>query len=290
MAVALGKRDEAQQWTERAEALRRRIVETLYVADDAAFYDLDAQSRFVRVRSCVLARVCEEHVVDARMFAAMWERQLGNPAAFWAPYPLPSVALNDPGFVRPIEHNSWGGPSQALTALRAARWMEHYGRAAEFAHMMERWCEALERDGTFRQQVDPLTGAFSAGDLPGYSPAALLMVDFTWRLAGVREEHGQIEWNVRPGCAAANGARFQLKLRSGSVAALRYASGHAELRLDGRRLAEVEGVARIVTDMQGRLRNAVGVDTTPQRVTVRRAGRAAKTFVLAGNARELLQG
>ena len=44
-----------------------------------------------------------------RIFDHIWRRQLGNPKAFWAPVPLPSIALDDPAFVRPIPPNSWGG-------------------------------------------------------------------------------------------------------------------------------------------------------------------------------------
>jgi hypothetical protein len=47
-----------------------------------------------------------------------------------------AMAADAPAFVRPIPKNSWGGPSQALTALRAPRWMDHYGRSAEFSHMV----------------------------------------------------------------------------------------------------------------------------------------------------------
>jgi hypothetical protein len=50
----------------------------------------------------------------------------------------------------------------------------------------------------FFQQIDPLTGNFTQVDVPGYSPAALVMIDFTWRLAGVREEHDELEWKLRP--------------------------------------------------------------------------------------------
>ncbi len=120
MARALGNNAEADRWLELAEGLRRLILSRLYVAEDAAFYDLDAQGHFVRVRSDVLSRVCGEHVADQKTFDWLWSQQIHNPAAFWAPYPLPSIALDDPSFVRPIVRNSWGGPSQALTALRVS--------------------------------------------------------------------------------------------------------------------------------------------------------------------------
>ena len=50
----------------------------------------------MRIRSDVISRVCGEHVVDQNTFDSIWERQLHNPKAFWAPYPLPSIALDDP--------------------------------------------------------------------------------------------------------------------------------------------------------------------------------------------------
>ncbi len=196
MARALGKRDEEARWLGDAEHIRQLILTRLYSPEDAAFYDLDADEKFVRVRSDVISRVLGEHVLDVsqasdrKIFEAVWTRQIHNPAAFWAVYPLSSIAQDDPAFVRPIPRNSWGGASQALTALRTPRWMPHYGKEAEFRHLMEQWVRAIERahgqqaDGTaFRQQMDPQTGVFTQPDPGGYSPCALVYLDFRRRLA-----------------------------------------------------------------------------------------------------------
>lgn len=156
MATALGKPAEAAKWKEDAETIRRLILEKLYSPEDAAFYDLDAQNQFVRVRSDVISRVLGEHVLnlhdrhDREIFHDVWTRQLHNPQAFWAPYPLTSIAQNDPTFVRPIPRNSWGGASQALTALRAPRWMSFYGQQTAMEYMMRQWCEAIMRHSTLR--------------------------------------------------------------------------------------------------------------------------------------------
>ena len=195
MAHALGKPDDAARWQQDAETLRLLILSKLYDPEDAAFYDLDAQNRFVKVRGDVITRVLGEHVLkldipgDRRIFDAVWTRQLHNPAAFWTPYPFPSIAIDDPAFVRPIPRNSWGGAAQALTALRAPRWMEHYGKRAELRTLMHAWVTAIAHSGTdggpgeFRQQMDPLTGEFTRADRSGYSPAALVYLDFVRRLA-----------------------------------------------------------------------------------------------------------
>ena len=184
MANALGRKAEADRWNQDAESIRQLIIDKLYSPEDAAFYDLDAQGNFILVRSDVISRVLGEHVLDlahARdraIFEALWSRQLHNPRAFWAPYPLSSIAQDDPTFVRPIPRNSWGGASQALTALRAPRWMAHYGKQAELNVLMRHWCEAIMRRGEFRQQVDPQTGEFTQPDPGGYSPAALFFLSF----------------------------------------------------------------------------------------------------------------
>ena len=285
MAKALGKSGEADRWTADCETLRNKLIEKLWVAQDGAFYDLDAQEHFVRVRSDVISRVASEHVPDQVMFELMWAKQLGNPNAFWAPYPLPSAALDDPTFVRPIPRNSWGGAAQALTALRAGRWMDHYGRSAEFARMQDAWCEAILRDPSFRQQIDPLTGAFTQEDAPGYSPAALVMLDYTWRLAGVREVDDGIEWNVRPGHAAADNARFVLPLDGGGTAEMAYDARGADLILAGKSIGRIEGVAQLVTDRKGLPDHVVGINERTETIILRLRGRPARRLAVTPNRR-----
>lgn len=284
MAKELGPPGEADRWLESAAQLRRLILARLYAPADAAFYDRDAQDQWVRIRSEIITRVCANHVPDQALFDDLWVRQIHHPGAFWAPFPLPSVALDDPHFVRPIPRNSWGGAAQALTALRAGRWFDHYGRAAEFGVMMNRWCEAIQRDPTFRQQVDPLTGDFTPADAPDYSPCALVMVDYTWRLAGITEEPGELRWNVRPAHPAAESARFRLKTDEGREAVLRYDAQGAELSLVGRPLGRIGGAAaRLVTDQAGHPRALCGIAEQPQQVTLQLAGQAPRTVALEPN-------
>ena len=292
MARALGRTTEADRWEERADAIRRLILTRLYDAGDAAFYDRDPRDAFVRVRSDVISRVCGEHVVDQPMFDTIWQRQLGNPKAFWAPVPLTSIALDDPGFVRPIPANSWGGASQALTALRAGRWFDHYNRSADFTTMMDAWCDAIQADPSMRQQLDPLTGRFTQADQAGYSPAALVMIDYTWRLVGVRQEGAAIHWNIRPRHAAARGTRLTRTMDDGRIAAISYdggagggaGNGGATLTLAGRTIARLDGgAARLVTDADGRLLSLRGIEPTRQRPTLRLPGRPPRRLDIAAN-------
>jgi len=286
MAHALGRRDEADRWTEQATTLRNAILARLWSAEDAAFYDRDARDRFVAIRSDILTRMCGEHVPDQAMFDRIWERQLGNPKAFWTRFPLPSIAADDDSFVRPIVANSWGGPAQALTALRAGRWFDHYGRAAEFTTMMNQWCEAIQADMSFRQQIDPDTGVFTAGaDAPDYSPCALVMVDYSWRLIGVREEPDELHWTFRPTHPAAVGATLTMRTDGGREAMIRYLPDRTNLTLDGRLIATVTGggSGRLITDVFGTAKKLVGVDPAAQRILVSQPGRSRRSFTLHPN-------
>ncbi|MGB7169511.1 MAG: alpha-L-rhamnosidase [Acidobacteriaceae bacterium] len=291
MAKALGKTSEADRWSEAAQAIRQLIEERLYDPETGAFYDVDGSGRFVRVRSVATLRVLGEHVAGQELFETVWRKQVHNTGAFWAPYPFPSEALDDPTFVRPIVANSWGGAAQALTALRAPRWMEFYGKPSELAWMMQQWVSAIQQAGAFRQQMDPMTGDFTAGDPGGYSPAALVFIDLVWRLSGVRAEGELLEWNVRAPSEEGR-AFFRLPL-AGRTAELRYEKGKAQLQLGGRPVAEVEGVVRLVTTRDGVLREAVGINDVESAVTVTNlqiGGRPKKKIRIRPNARVRLEG
>ena len=286
MARALGRNAEADRWLEDAAAIRSAILRRLYDAAEASFFDLDAQSHFVRIRGDLISRVLGEHVVDADLFDTIYRGQIHNPNSFWAPYPLPSIALDDPSFVRPIPRNSWGGASQALTALRAPRWMEHYVKPADLGHLMQQWIAALLRAPDFRQQFDPLNGEFTT-DAPGYSPSALVLLDFTWRLAGVRHEDGNLEWNIRPAPAGTRSS-FRLRVTPVLTAEMRYESGSAELRLNDRPLCKVSGVVRLITTLDGKLQSAVGIGSEASSVELQPVAEALRKFSSEPNRKILL--
>jgi hypothetical protein len=285
MAAALGKSAESSRWQQQAQQLRSLILQHLYSPTEAAFYDVDAAGEFVRIRCDILSRVCGEHVVDQPIFEQLWSAQLHNPRAFWAALPLPSVALDDPRFVRPIPANSWGGASQALTALRTGRWFDHYGKSAAHAQLMQRWCQALVRDGNFRQQADPLDGQFTQAGPPGYSPAALTMIDFTWRLAGICESGRQLHWHIRPGHAASRSARFSLRTDSGHRAQLSYDAQGADLKLDGRWIGRVEGgAARLVSGESGQVLSLASIDERVQQLRLLMPNRPPRELSLGPDA------
>jgi hypothetical protein len=170
--------------------------------------------------------------------------------------------------VRPIPRNSWGGASQALTALRAPRWFEFYGKPAVLSHLMNRWCEAIQRDMTLRQQIDPLTGEFTEGDLPNYSP----------------EEPNQLEWNVRTAHTAAQGARFHPRFDKKHTASLSYENHSAVLRQNGRRVCQIDsGSVRLTTDKQGQPKSLTGISESVETISLRMDSHPAKNITIRPN-------
>jgi hypothetical protein len=180
MAKLLGKDGEADHWQEEAEKIQIALMRHCFDPEDECFYDVDRDGKFVKIRGDVLTRVFSEHVVDQKTFDAIYYRHLRDPEAFWTPYPFPSIATNDPAFIGSFPENSWGGASQALTALRAPRWMSHYGKEEDLNHLMNRWIEAILRAPAFMQQMNPWTGEFNTS--PSYSPAMLVFTSFVERL------------------------------------------------------------------------------------------------------------
>jgi hypothetical protein len=280
MARLLGAKNEADRWEEKAQDIASRIIARLYDPDTACFYDVNGQNQFVRIRGDVLTRVLGEHVVTQPIFEEIYRRQIRNPSAFWTPYPFPSIALDDPSFVRPIPRNSWGGASQALTALRAPRWMEYYGKYADLTQLMGRWVSAILEAADFLQQLDPQTGAFTP-DRAGYSPTALVLLDFIWRLHGVRAAGQELEWNCRMPIGAFS-CSCALRTPHG-IAALEHTPNQSKLTLAGKPILVVQGEARIITKYDGSLLRVEG--TQPEETTVRLllSGHAARSLSVKPN-------
>lgn len=285
MAELQGMPSEAEEWRVKAENVRRAILAYCFDPEDLCFYDLDKHDRFRRIKGDVVTRVLCEQVVDQELFEEIFKRHILNPEAFWTPYPLPSIAVNDPAFDHELPTNSWGGAAQCLTALRAPRWFEPYGKSAELTHMMKRWMQALWDSPGFQQQMNPWTGEFMATD--DYSPAMCVLIDFLPRLYGVRKEGGRLEWNCRlPEDASFSVYRLDTP---GGEAELRYQDGMAELKLEGTSLMKVSGSCRVVTNLDGELLELLGTESSPVQIEIRELERELRSWTVQPNERILTE-
>lgn len=182
MAKALGNGKE-NIWLQKAENVKKKLMEICYDEGDAFFYDVDKNGNMRRYLSISITNVFSEHMLTKDEFDIIYDRHMKNPEEFYTPYPFPSMAVSDPSFKQNLSGNSWGFYSQALTILRCTRWMDYYGRGEDFDKILEIWIRqwTFGNDIMFGQELNPLTGKTSDCS-QWYSSCMLLYIYAVQRL------------------------------------------------------------------------------------------------------------
>lgn len=278
-------------WRRKAEVSLKALFEHCYDGDDALFYDLDRNGKHVRVQSDVLLRVLACEVGDDEFFAAALRRYLLNTSKFFAKFPFTSVALDDPRFDPAFDYNSWGGPSNFLSIIRAAHAFEAHGRHVELTWVIYPILSALFRMERFAQTINPFTGA--AGFTEIYSPTILCLVDFVERLSGVQvRPEGEIwftglvpyqidhrdETHETAYGRTVDGRRFELVNTKTATTAWR----------DGVELFKCPKGVRVVADRTGEITGLVGMSVNTISGTLETA-RGDFEFAAAANQQLKLQ-
>ena len=139
MAQILGEADIAAKATTEAENMRQRMFELLYDESDDFFYDVDRNLEKRRIKSISITNVFTEKVLDREQFESIYNKYFLTPEYFGTPYPFPSLSFDDALRLGHAPSNCWGYYSQALTTLRAQRWMDSYGKTDDYNNMLEKW-------------------------------------------------------------------------------------------------------------------------------------------------------
>jgi hypothetical protein len=263
-------------WSRSAEQSRTALFTQCYVPEDGFFYDRDRHGRPVRVQSDVLLRVLACEIGDADLFRSALERYLLNTRKFFAKYPLTSIALDDPRFDPTFGQNSWSGPSNFLSIIRAAHAFEHHGHHVELTWIMQPVLSALFAADRFPQTLNPFNG--EAGFTEKYSPSILCLLDFVERLSGILPRPDGELWftGLLPKPAA---HRYELwetayaRTVDGRAFELVNSADSSEIYRDGERWAAFPSGLRLVTDRTGSLLGAVGLTSRMVRGTIVHDGR-----------------
>ena len=167
--------------------------------------------------------------------------------------------------------NNWSGQPQGLTYQRAIRALENYGHYAIVTQLGQKLIEAVQRGGNrFTQQFDPLTGLPSSPKQDGYGPTMLAVLEYISRMYGVHADlaTGRVWWS------ACDGKEFTYTQRWGDREwTLSTAMGCMTARQNGRELFNCTAGVRVVTDLEGKVIEVVGIASEPQ-------------FIVLGIARE----
>ena len=250
-------------WRQQAGEVRQRLVANLWDPARHACFDRDRTGKRMDELIHNNLRCMWYGIFSQEMADAFIRHHLLNPAEFWTPVPLPSIAINEPLY-RNTEGNSWSGQPQGLTYQRAICALENYEHYAEVALLGRKLLPVLVQNGCkFAQQLDAQTGKPSGPKNDGYGPMILAALEYISRMHGIHLDpaNDQVWWSA----LAPDGQEFTYTQRWGDrVWSLTCANGRCTARINDRELFSCAAGVRIVTDLAGNVREVVGLDSVPR--------------------------
>lgn len=200
-------------WRAKAEDVRLRIRKGFWDEARGAYFDRfkDGTRDDTLIHNTL--RLMYWGVPDAGMAGRFVREHLLNPAEFWTPMPLPSVAVNDPLF-RNEPSNCWTGQPEGLTYQRAVRALENYGFLPEITQIGQKLISAAWNGKAFSQQYDPFTGKPSLPDevtrdangnelirkRNNYGPTILAVMEYIAFMYGIRVGRNRLAWGALSDC------------------------------------------------------------------------------------------
>lgn len=169
------------EWDTRADEFRSRadraaasLLDLCWDDQAGLFFDLSGRDRR-HLRTDTVTSLFPLLLPDIGSEVA--ERlidHLTDPAAYWAAYPVPSVAMNEPSFRPGTVGGSlvWRGPTWINANWYLARGLTGWGRSDLARHLADRSVELIRTSG-FREYYNPLTAEGHGAHSFGWSAIAL---------------------------------------------------------------------------------------------------------------------
>jgi hypothetical protein len=174
--AALAGRSELEAWAcGTAERVTAALLERCYDERRGLFFNLagrDERRCTVKTVHSLMPLVIEDLPRDV---SARLVEHLTDPREFWAPYPVPSVALDEPSFTR--DHHVWGfrfiwrGPLSMNTNWLLVHGLRSHGYGAVADEIAARSRELVERGG-FNEFYDPVGGGPVGAERFGWATLA----------------------------------------------------------------------------------------------------------------------
>lgn len=167
--LQLGDSSKADIYFKRSESAKKSLEDLCWDEKDGLFYDINGrENRKMRVNtvSSLMPILLGDLEVDK--FERIL-RHILNPDEYWAKYPIPSVAMNEPSFQPDTVGGNlvWRGPTWLSSNWYLARGLMRHGRDDLARHIAKQSLE-LVRSGGVREYYNPFTGV-------GHGA-----VDFSW--------------------------------------------------------------------------------------------------------------
>lgn len=269
------------EWQEAADEVRQRVIKQLWDPEKNACFDRDRDGKRLPELIHNNLRCMWYGMFTKEMADAFTDHHLLNPDEFWTPVPLPSIAINDPLFHNGLRNN-WSGQPQGLTYRRAIDALENYGRFAEITRLGEKLLPVLIRNGCrFSQQLDPMTGQPSGQKPDGYGPMILAALEYISRMHGIHldVEHDRVWWSAIDPAAS----DFTSTQRWGEHHfRLSCADGVFRGFVNDQLAFTCSAGTRVVTDLDGKVREVVGISPEKRKATLETDG-TVHTLTVAPN-------
>ena len=249
-------------WRQRADEVATRMKAMLWDESRGACFDRDKNGHVMPTLVHNNLRCMYWGSFSQDMADRFVQEHLTNPEEFWTPFPLPSVAVNDPLF-RNAPENNWSGQSEGLTYQRAILALERYGYEPLVTALGKKLLDALIRGGyVFTQQFDPFTGEPSRVGMishevlkPGsdepfqdsYGPTMLAALEYIAHIWGVHIQQGEVWFSL-----GHSHAPYCFEQRWGEhVYQVESDGSRAAVTVDGKSLGSYDCGVRIITDESG---------------------------------------
>ena len=251
------------RWRRKAEETADALKKGLWDERRGALFDRDRNGKTIDILCHNTLRCMYWGSVSQGMADRFVKEHLLNPMEFRTPFPLPSVAANDPAF-RNAPDNNWSGQPEGLTYQRAILALERYGYHQFVTELGRKLIDTVDANGCrFTQQYDPFTGKASlvraTDHLPAaengeetvqdaYGPTMLACLEYIAHHYGIHPHLGQVWFGLGSGSPYEYEAVFcnhRYEIRSDG--------DKAEIRIDGKIQGMWRCGRRIVTDENGML-------------------------------------
>jgi putative isomerase len=171
MAGAIGLNEEAANWSQRADALVKRIVERSW-DDQSGYFWAKRDGKKVDVRTPFNLYP----LITGKLPAVIADRlvaHLTNPQEFWAPFPVPSVALDDPSYNPGV---MWRGPTWVNVNYMLIEGLQRSGYLSTARELRHSTLEMLCKQNDIFEYYNPQTGEkpLEAASFFGWSAAILI--------------------------------------------------------------------------------------------------------------------
>jgi len=267
------KNGKEQQWADKAKAVQDKLKDYLWDNQKKACYARDKDNQIINSLTQENIKCMYGGIFDQDMADAFIREHLLNEKEFWTPYPIPSIAANDPYFHVSKEYsncyeqlaahgkaegninvNSWSGPVNGLTCQRSISALLNYDHHAETILLGKKIIKMLKMNPGFVQNYNPFTG-IQHGDKDGYGPTMLAFLEYVSILYGVNIAYDTILWT---GIEASEDYEYT-QILLGNTYTLTHKDGKNFAYINGECVFTASANIRVKTDLQGNILAVYGL-------------------------------